>query len=112
MADVTGAIAGRPPPLPHPPTAAPAEPGRATRWPGGRRLSTGHEIYWWVEVGIVLVFDLIYESVRNLNKAGAERAYDNAVRIIDWQRTLGIYHEHAMQQWALHYEWLIIAANY
>ena len=118
MADVTGAIAGSDSPLADPSMAAPLdatvddEPRRATRWPGGRRLSSGHEIYWWVEISIVLVFDLIYETVRNLNKAGTDRAYDNAVRLIGWQRTLGIYHEHAMQQWALHYEWLIIAANY
>src|SRR3954468_2577853 len=120
MADVTGAIAGSDPPLADPRADAPADAEvdtdrrsrQATRWPGGRRLSTGHELYWWVEVAIVLVFDLIYESVRNLNKAGADRAYDNAVRLIGWQRALGIYHEHAMQQWALHYEWLIVAANY
>ncbi|MGZ4692272.1 MAG: phosphatase PAP2 family protein [Acidimicrobiales bacterium] len=93
-------------------SGGPTTRSRATRWRGGRRLSTGHEIYWWVEVGIVVVFDLIYESVRNANKAGAQRAYDNAVRIIDWQKTLGIYHEQTMQQWAVHYEWLIIAANY
>jgi len=89
-----------------------AAPTRATRWRGGRRLSTGHEIYWWVEIGIVLVFDLIYESVRNLNDAGAQHAYDNAIRLIGWQKAVGLYHEHAMQQWALHYEWLIVAANY
>ena len=92
------------------PTAPTDEP--ATRWRGGKRLSTGHEIYWWIEIALVLVFDLIYESVRNLNQAGAQHAYDNAIRLIGWQRALGLYHEHAMQQWALHYEWLIVAANY
>jgi PAP2 superfamily len=98
-ADVTGLVASE-------------LPARTTRWRGGRRLSTGHEIYWWVEIAIVLVFDLIYESVRNLHQAGELRAYDNAIKLIGWQRSLGLYHEHAMQQWALHYEWLIVAANY
>ena len=85
---------------------------RATRWRGGTRLSTGHEIYWWIEMGIVLVFDLIYESVRNLNQSGAQHAYENALRVIDWQKATGTYWEEAMQRWALHYEALIVAANY
>jgi hypothetical protein len=94
-------------------TDAPSgELSRATRWRGGIRLYTHHEVYWWIEIGIVLVFDLIYESVRNLNQSGAQHAYDNAVRVITWQKALGIYHEEAMQRWALHYEWLIVAANY
>jgi hypothetical protein len=94
-------------------TDAPSgELSRATRWRGGIRLYTHHEVYWWIEIGIVLVFDLIYESVRNLNQSGAQHAYDNALRVITWQKALGIYHEEAMQRWALHYEWLIVAANY
>lgn len=85
---------------------------RATRWRGGIRLYTHHEVYWWIEIGIVLIFDLIYESVRNLNQSGAQHAYDNALRVIDWQKAIGIYHEETMQRWALQYEWLIVAANY
>ncbi|MEI7592495.1 MAG: phosphatase PAP2 family protein [Actinomycetes bacterium] len=87
-------------------------PNRATRWRGGIRLYTHHEVYWWIEIGIVLIFDLVYESVRNLNQSGAQHAYENALRVIDWQKAVGLYHEEAMQQWALHYEWLIVAANY
>jgi hypothetical protein len=112
MADGSGPTAGADLPTDVTEPAAGGPLVRATRWPGGRRLSTGHEIYWWVEIAIVLVFDLIYESVRNLNQSGAQRAYDNAVKLIGWQESLGIYHEHAMQQWSLHYEWLIVAANY
>jgi hypothetical protein len=107
VADVaTGAGAGA--------GAAPVDPsaGRATRWRGGRRLSTGHEIYWWVEVGIVLVFDLIYESVRNMNHSGALRAYDNAVRVIDIERFIGLYQEPNLQRWALDHRWLVIGSNY
>jgi hypothetical protein len=99
-------------------TAAPVEATvappkvRATRWRGGRRLSTGHEIYWWVEIGIVLVFDLIYETVRNMNHSSALRAYDNAVRIIDMQKFIGLYQEPNLQRWALDHRWLVIGSNY
>jgi hypothetical protein len=86
--------------------------GFTARWRGGKRLATGHELYWWVEIGIVLVFDLIYETIRNSSKSGSARSFANAMRIIDWQRAVGLYPEPTMQRWALHYEWLIVAANY
>jgi hypothetical protein len=88
-------------------------PQRKARWRGGRRLSTGHEIYWWIEVGIVLVFDLIYESLRDLNSSSAAHAYHNALRLIGWERDLHIYSEHTWQVWTLgHAKWAIIASNY
>jgi hypothetical protein len=84
-----------------------------TRWRGGKRLTTGHEIYWWVEIGIVLVFDLIYEGLRDLNSSSMAHAFNNALRLISWEKTLHIYAEHAWQQFALHHaKWAVIAANY
>ncbi len=86
---------------------------RTTRWRGGTRLSTGHEIYWWVEVGIVLVFDLIYETLRDLNSAGTAHAFHNATRLIGWERWLHIYAERDWQRFALaHAKWAVIGANY
>ena len=82
------------------------------RWRRGRVLSDGSRLYWWKELVIVLVLDLVYESVRNLASAKPQKAYANAIRLIDWQRDLGIWHEQTIQQWALHATPLIIAANY
>jgi len=82
------------------------------KWRAGRTLSDGSKIYWWKEVLIVIVVDVIYEAVRNLSSAKPQRAYDNAIKLIDWQRTLGIWHEHGMQHWALDYTPLIVFANY
>ena len=82
------------------------------RWRRGRRLSDGSTLFWWKELVIVVALDLVYETVRNLSAASEERAYRNAMRVIDWQERLGIWHEHGMQQWALGYTPLIIAANY
>jgi PAP2 superfamily len=96
---------------PDPEPAAAASTG-LPRWRAGRTLSDGSRIYWWKEVLIVVVVDVIYETVRNLSSASKERAYDNAIRIIDWQKTLGIWHEHGMQHWALDYTPLIVVANY
>jgi hypothetical protein len=82
------------------------------RWRRGRTLSDGSKIYWWKEMLIVVVLDLVYETVRNMSSASPEKAYRNAERLIQWQRDLGINHEHTIQQWALNATPLIIAANY
>jgi hypothetical protein len=82
------------------------------RWRRGRTLSDGSKLYWWKEMLIVVVLDLVYESVRNMSSASPAKAYRNAERLIQWQRDLGINHEHAIQQWALNATPLIIAANY
>lgn len=82
------------------------------RWRGGKTLRNGRHLYWWVEALIVVVVQFVYESVRNLSKATPERAYDNALSLMDWQDRLGINVEHGMQQWALAYTPLIIVANY
>ena len=68
------------------------------RWRRGRQLSDGSRIYWWKEVLIVLVVDVVYETVRNIASAKPQKAYDNAIRLIGWQRDLGIWHEHGIQQ--------------
>jgi hypothetical protein len=89
-----------------------ARAGTTGRRFGGRRLKDGHAIYWWKELILVGLLYAVYESVRNVSKASAGEAYANALRVVDWQRTLRIWHELPMQEWALQYTPLIIAANY
>jgi hypothetical protein len=84
----------------------------APRWRAGRSLADGARIYWWKEIIIVLVVNGVYESVRNFTAATPAKAYANALRIIDWQKALGIWHEHGIQQWALNSTALIVVANY
>lgn len=79
---------------------------------GGRRLRDGARIYWWREVLIVAVVDIVYETVRNMSASKPDRAYANALRLIDWQRNLGLWHELGIQQWALGWTPLIVFANY
>lgn len=96
-------------PTTHPSTDA--ETGLPRRF-RGRQLSDGHTLYWWKELLLVAALYAVYESVRNMSKAGAAEAYDNALRIIDWQKALHLWHELPMQEWALQHTPLIVAANY
>jgi hypothetical protein len=82
------------------------------RWPGGTRLRDGRVIYWWVEILAILAFYIVYSAVRNANEGDATQAYENARRIIDLQRALGIFHEETLQDWALQFRPIVIAANY
>lgn len=75
-------------------------------------MSDGRTIYWWVEIILVATLDLVYESIRNASKSRPEAAYRNAMKIIDWQTTIGINHEKAIQDWSLHYIPVIVVSNY
>jgi len=83
-----------------------------TRWRGGKRLRDGHTLYWWVEVLVVMAGNLVYESIRNANTTDVHLAYQNALKIIDWQQALWLNHEQTWQRWALEFEPLVIAGNY
>ncbi len=78
----------------------------------GRQLADGKRLYWWREILIVVVVDIVYETIRNLSAGKPAKAYENALRIIDWQRAIGLWHEQAMQNFALDFTALIVFANY
>jgi hypothetical protein len=78
----------------------------------GRVLSDGSRLYWWRELVFGGLIYVVYETVRNLSKGKPSTAFENAVRVIDWQKALGLNHEKAIQDWALHFEPLVVASNY
>jgi hypothetical protein len=82
------------------------------RLPGAKRLSTGHVLYWWAEVLGVLAFYLVYSAIRNANEGDVGAAFAHARDLIAWQRALGIFHEEAIQDWALAIRPAIVVANY
>ncbi len=94
-------------------TAPTAEKAWKDRLPGARRLRDGHVIYWWVEILAVLAFYLVYSAIRNANKGDPAQAFDNAKRVILWERWTGLWHEHLFHHWAVaHSRTLVISMNY
>ncbi len=86
---------------------------KTTRAPfGGHRLRDGHAIYWWLEILALLAFYSIYTWIRNSNEGNVAEALHNAQQLIDWQRSLGIFHEETFQDWAEGFRPLIITMNY
>jgi hypothetical protein len=85
------------------------------RFRGGRTLSDGHHLYWWVELLAILAFYGIYSAIRNIHGGNAHpppHAFDHAAQIISLERHLGIFHELTFQHWALHFRPFILFANY
>lgn len=65
---------------------------------------------WWREAVYILAFYAIYTAVRNTQGSAAvseATARDNAERVIDWERALGLFQEHRIQQWFLDDRWFI-----
>ena len=56
---------------------------------------------WWKEVGLVLAFYAVYSVVRNTQGSAVvseARALHNALRVIRWEKLVGMYHEEAVQE--------------
>lgn len=93
---------------PIPPTDEPRR--RALR--AGHTLRSGHVIYWWMELVCIGAYYAIYTSIRNLTNANHTSAFRHARQVIDLERKLGIYQEHALHAWARDIRPLIITCNY
>jgi PAP2 superfamily len=74
----------------------------------------GFTVHWWREIAYVVGFYLIYTFVRNQfgsASVGIEHAYTNAVRVIDLEKAMGLFHEATIQGWFLGTTWLLKAFN-
>lgn len=61
-------------------------------------------IHWWREIAYIVGFYGIYTLVRNQfgsAAVGAQHAYENALRIIDVEKAMGLFHEATIQGWFL-----------
>lgn len=101
------------------PPAPPAEVGSPAvrRAPGAAPpAEDGPEpsVRWWREIAYVVAFYAVYSLVRNLfgsASVDAGRAYANAVRVIDLERTLHVFDEATVQSWFLGVGWLLRVFN-
>jgi small-conductance mechanosensitive channel len=68
---------------------------------------------WLREVAIVLGFYYIYEGVRSFaDRAGITNvAYANARRLVEWEESLHIFHEQAIQHFFITATWFIKLMN-
>ncbi|MEZ5168756.1 MAG: phosphatase PAP2 family protein [Acidimicrobiales bacterium] len=75
-----------------------------------------HGLRWWVEITITLIFYVVYSGVRNqfgsaLGGDIGERAFRNAVHVIDLEKALQLYHEEWIQARFLRFDAFIVFWN-
>jgi hypothetical protein len=71
----------------------------------GRPTRT-HRLYWWKEAILIVAFYLLYSWTRNqfgsarIDPDGMpEHSFNNALRVIRWEKALGLFQEATMQSW-------------
>ena len=92
--------------------AAGTEQQRRTPPSTTRRRSRSTALAWWHEVLLVAIGYAIYTLIRNLVPAHRSRALHNAADIERWERALGIFREHGLNDWFAPNEVLSTLANY
>lgn len=74
------------------------------------RSEHASRLRWWREVLYIAAFYVIYTWIRNqFGSASVDSsvAHDNALRIIDLERALGLFHEETIQDLFLGWRWFI-----
>lgn len=76
--------------------------------PGTEQPLRQHRTRWWKEAIIVVTFYTVYSFTRNqfgsariAAEGPPEQAFNNALRVIRWERALGLYHEESVQDFFL-----------
>ena len=64
------------------------------------------------ETGIIAIGVFLYFFVRGLMDGQEARAFVNADRLIEFERSLGFFWEPHFQEWALRYDWIGTLANW
>lgn len=67
-----------------------------------------HRTLWWKEALIAIAFYAVYSWARNqfgsariAAEGPPEQAFNNAMRVIRWQKAIGLNHEETVQDWFL-----------
>jgi len=81
-----------------------------------RRARRPVRLRWWIEIGLTLLFYGVYSLIRNqfgsaLGQAVKDDAYDNARRVIEVERLLGLYREEWLQAQFIGWESFIVFWN-
>ena len=93
--------------------AAPSRPRATDGSRAARVLRDGSVLYWWAEIVVDrrLLLRVLGDPERQRGQHRRRRSH-NATRAHRLAEALGINHEEALQDWALHFKPLIIACNY
>ena len=64
------------------------------------------------QLGLFVLADLCYETVRGIAEGNANVAFANARSVIDIEQSVGLFFEEGLQDWAMGFGWIIDIANF
>ena len=77
-----------------------------------------HRMVWWKEAIIITIFYSVYTAIRNQfgstlveGVSVPNHAFTNAIRVIRFERWIGLFHEETIQEWFLPHIWFIKTMN-
>jgi len=77
-----------------------------------------HRMVWWKEAIIISIFYSVYTAIRNQfgstlveGVSVPNHAFTNAIRVIRFERWIGLFHEETIQEWFLPHIWFIKTMN-
>ena len=77
-----------------------------------------HRMVWWKEAIIITIFYSVYTAIRNQfgstlveGVSVPNHAFTNAIRVIRFERWIGLFHEETIQDWFLPHIWFIKTMN-
>ncbi|CAB4813384.1 unannotated protein [freshwater metagenome] len=77
-----------------------------------------HRMVWWKEAIIITIFYSVYTAIRNQfgstlveGVSVPNHAFTNAIRVIRFERWIGLFHEETIQEWLLPHIWFIKTMN-
>ncbi len=82
--------------------------------PTEQPVSARSGLRWYREIGLILTFYGLYTLARNQFGSASvppEEAFANALGVIDFERRIGLFFEHGLQQAFVGNRWLIRALN-
>jgi hypothetical protein len=72
---------------------------------------TARRAVWWLEIALAYGFYFAYSRVRGKGRSSGLEALKNARKLIEWEHTLGIYHEHSFQRMIIASDKMVLALN-
>lgn len=96
--------------------AAPTMPPRTLPPPTAPPETTVTGLRWWVEALITIAFYVVYSAIRNqfgsaLGGDILDESFQNALRVIDVEKAMGLYHEEWIQARFLDFDAFIVFWN-
>jgi len=84
---------------------------RRSLWSAPRWLPNGWPDFF-LQLALFTIIDVLYELTRGLSEGSVATAFGHARSVVSWEKSLGIFNELEIQQWAIQRHWALDLADF